>query len=40
MVSGDFFATPPDVTLAEASPEHLAAKRAFESDRLRAWFGR
>ena len=40
MVSGDFFATPPDVTLAEASPEHLAAKHAFESDRLRAWFGR
>lgn len=40
MVRGDFFANPPDVALADASPEHLAAKRAFESERLTAWFGR
>jgi len=40
MVRGDFFATPPDVALADATAEHLAAKHAFESDRLAAWFGR
>jgi sulfide:quinone oxidoreductase len=39
MVRGDFFANPPDVALAEASPEHLAVKHAFESERLAAWFG-
>jgi sulfide:quinone oxidoreductase len=39
MVHGDFFADPPAVTLAEPSAEHLAAKRAFETDRLTAWFG-
>jgi sulfide:quinone oxidoreductase len=39
MVRGDFFATPPDVALADATPEHLEAKHAFESDRLAAWFG-
>jgi len=30
---------PPAVTLSEPSPEHLDAKRAFERDRLAAWFG-
>jgi sulfide:quinone oxidoreductase len=39
MVRGNFYAAPPDVALAEASEEHLAAKHAFESDRLAAWFG-
>jgi sulfide:quinone oxidoreductase len=39
MVHGNFYASPPDVALAEASEEHLAAKHAFESDRLAAWFG-
>lgn len=40
MVRGNFFASPPDVSLADTSPEHLAAKHAFEADRLAAWFGR
>ncbi|MCI0346482.1 MAG: NAD(P)/FAD-dependent oxidoreductase [Chloroflexi bacterium] len=40
MVHGDFYADPPAVTLAEPSAEHLAAKHAFETDRLAAWFGR
>jgi sulfide:quinone oxidoreductase len=40
MVRGDFFASPPDVALADATPENLAAKHAFETDRLTAWFGR
>jgi sulfide:quinone oxidoreductase len=39
MVRGNFYASPPDVELAEASEEHLAAKHAFESDRLASWFG-
>jgi sulfide:quinone oxidoreductase len=39
MVRGNFYATPPDVALAEASEEHLAEKHAFETDRLAAWFG-
>jgi sulfide:quinone oxidoreductase len=39
MVRGNFYAAPPDVALAEASEEHLAAKHAFEADRLAAWFG-
>ena len=39
MVRGNFYASPPDVALAEASEEHLAAKHAFETDRLAAWFG-
>jgi sulfide:quinone oxidoreductase len=39
-VRGSFFADPPDVVLTEPSAESLAAKHAFESDRLRAWFGR
>jgi len=40
MVAGHFLADPPDVRLSEPGPEHLAAKRAFEVDRLRSWFGR
>lgn len=40
MVQGDFFADPPDVALRDESAANLAAKHAFESDRLRAWFGR
>ncbi len=40
MVAGRFLADPPDVRLTEPGPEHLAAKRAFEADRLRSWFGR
>jgi sulfide:quinone oxidoreductase len=40
MVAGRFLADPPDVHLSEPGPEHLAAKRAFEVDRLRSWFGR
>jgi sulfide:quinone oxidoreductase len=39
MVRGNFYASPPDVALAEATEEHLADKHAFESDRLAAWFG-
>ena len=39
MVRGNFYASPPDVALAEASEEHLAAKHAFETDRLASWFG-
>lgn len=39
MVRGNFYAAPPDVALAETSPEHLAAKRDFEAERLAAWFG-
>jgi sulfide:quinone oxidoreductase len=39
MVAGRFLADPPDVRLTEPGPEHLAAKRAFEADRLRSWFG-
>jgi sulfide:quinone oxidoreductase len=39
MVRGNFYASPPDVALADATEEHLAAKHAFESDRLAAWFG-
>jgi len=39
MVSGDFFASPPDVALADATPANLEAKHAFEADRLAAWFG-
>jgi sulfide:quinone oxidoreductase len=39
MVAGDFFADPPAVALRDDSPENLAAKHAFESERLTAWFG-
>jgi sulfide:quinone oxidoreductase len=40
MVTGGFLADPPAVMLTEPSPEHFAAKRAFERERLAAWFGR
>lgn len=39
MVRGRFLDDPPRVELTAASPEHLAAKRAFEAERLAAWFG-
>jgi len=39
-VRGQFLAEPPVIALAEPSREYLAAKVAFEADRLRAWFGR
>jgi sulfide:quinone oxidoreductase len=39
MVNGDFFAAPPEVTLADSTAAHLASKHAFERDRLTAWFG-
>jgi len=39
MVRGNFYASPPDVALAEATEDHLAAKHAFETERLAAWFG-
>lgn len=38
-VQGQFFAEPPVIAMAESSAENLAAKVAFEADRLRAWFG-
>lgn len=38
-VQGRFLADPPQVELTEPSEEGFAAKRAFESDRLAAWFG-
>jgi sulfide:quinone oxidoreductase len=39
MVTGGFLADPPAVRLTDPSAEHFAAKRAFERDRLAAWFG-
>jgi sulfide:quinone oxidoreductase len=39
MVTGGFLADPPAVRLTDPSPEHFAAKRAFERERLAAWFG-
>jgi hypothetical protein len=39
-VQGDWYAVPdPVVRIAEPSAEHAAEKRAFETDRLTAWFG-
>jgi sulfide:quinone oxidoreductase len=38
-VRGRFLADPPQVELTEPSEEGFAAKRAFESERLAAWFG-
>jgi sulfide:quinone oxidoreductase len=38
-VQGRFLADPPQVELTEPSEAGFAAKRAFESDRLGAWFG-
>lgn len=40
LVRGAFYAEPePAVELAGPSPEHAAAKRAFERERLARWFG-
>jgi len=40
MVKGHFLAEPrPEVELTEASPQYLAEKRTFESQRLQTWFG-
>lgn len=40
VVEGEFFAEPgPRVRLRGASAEHARAKRAFETERLQAWFG-
>lgn len=39
MVQGRFLENPPQVELTPAAPEHVAAKRAFEAERLAAWFG-
>ena len=39
MVTGHFLADPPQVQLEEPSATHLAAKHAFERERLSAWFG-
>lgn len=38
-VEGGFLEDPPRVVMTEPSAEHLAAKRAFERERLEAWFG-
>ena len=38
-VQGRFLDDPPQVELTEATEEGFAAKRAFESERLAAWFG-
>ncbi len=39
MVAGNFFADPPAVALGDDSAANLAAKHAFETERLAAWFG-
>ncbi len=39
-VRGDFFADPPAVELGAEGAATFAAKQAFETDRLTAWFGR
>lgn len=39
MVKGHFMAVPePEIALTEASTDHLAEKRAFETQRLQTWF--
>ncbi|MDR7474597.1 MAG: FAD/NAD(P)-binding oxidoreductase [Armatimonadota bacterium] len=38
-VDGRFFADPPDVRVADPTAESLAAKEAFERERLQRWFG-
>lgn len=38
MVTGNFLASPPEVSIAEPAPEHLEAKVAFERERLERWF--
>ncbi|CAN5687576.1 FAD/NAD(P)-binding oxidoreductase [soil metagenome] len=39
MVRGSFLSEPPQVELTEPTEAGFAAKRAFESERLTAWFG-
>jgi sulfide:quinone oxidoreductase len=39
-VQGSFLADPPQVELTESTEHGFAAKQAFESERLAAWFGR
>ena len=40
LIEGDFFAEgEPDVRVVEGSAEHAREKRAFETERLAAWFG-
>ena len=39
MVDGKFLADPPDIRVVEPAPAHLAAKEAFERERLERWFG-
>lgn len=39
MVTSGFLTDPPAVRLTDPSPDHFAAKRAFERERLKAWFG-
>jgi len=40
MVTGHFMTEPePQVTLTEATAQYMAEKRAFETDRLKKWFG-
>ena len=39
MVTGGFLSDPPAVRLTDPSPEHFAAKHAFERERLASWFG-
>lgn len=36
-VSGNFLASPPEVTIADPSPEHLQFKLTFERERLDRW---
>lgn len=38
-VRGRFRADPPAIEISSPASEHVAAKRAFEADRLAAWFG-
>jgi sulfide:quinone oxidoreductase len=39
-VRGEFYAEPaPKAMLTEISPDHMEAKRSFETDRLKMWFG-
>ena len=39
LVTGNFFASPSEVRIAEPAPQHLEAKYAFERERLERWFG-
>lgn len=39
MIDGAFLADPPDITVLKPAPEHLAAKVAYERERLQRWFG-